>query len=85
MINKEIVRQISIEECLLKYPDLTPDNIVEMYRVESIENQWISVGLLINNNKVITLTIPMNYYNDYVADTREDKINELFSIKNKTF
>ena len=77
MINKEIVRQISIEECLLKYPDLTPHNIVEMYRVESIENQWISVGLLIDNNKVITLTIPMNYYNDYVTNLREDKINEL--------
>ena len=77
MINKEIVRQISIEECLLKYPDLTPHNIVEMYRVEYIENQWISVGLLINNNKVITITIRMNYYNDYVTNLREGKINEL--------
>ena len=82
MINKEIVRQISMEECLLKYPDLTPDNIVEMYRNESIENQWISVGLLIDNNKVITLTIPMNYYNDYVENMREGKINELLSNGN---
>ncbi len=78
MINKEIVRQISIKECLLRYPDLNPDNIVEMYR-ESIENQWISVGLLIDNNKVMTITIPMNYYNDYVENMREGKINELLS------
>lgn len=78
MINKEIVRQISMEECLNKYPDLTPDKIVEMYRVESIENQWISVGLLIDDNKVMTITIPMNFYEDYVANMREGKINKLF-------
>lgn len=82
MINKEIVQQISISECLTKYPHLTPNNIIEMYRCESIENQWISVGLLIDNNKVMTITIPMNYYHDYIKNTREDKINKILQNGN---
>lgn len=77
MINKEIVSQISMEECLLKYPHLTPNNIVEMYRVQFIENQWISVGLLIDDNRVMTITIPIDYYRDYITKMREDKINKI--------
>ena len=77
MYNKEIVRQISMEECLLKYPDITHHNIIEMYRVESIENQWISVGLLIDNNKTMTITIQIDYFKDYITKMREDKINQL--------
>jgi hypothetical protein len=83
MINKEITHQISMVECLTKYPHLNPNNIIEMY-VKSIEKQWISVGLLIDNNKVMTITIPIDYYHHYVSNLREDKINELFSNKNKT-
>lgn len=78
MINKEIVHQISIKECLLKYPHLNPNNIIEMY-VQSIENQFISVGLLIDNNKVMTITIPIDYYNDYLTDNREKKLNRILT------
>ena len=82
MINKEIVQQISIRECLTKYPDLNPNNIIEMYIVENIENQFISVGLLIDNNKVMTITIPIDYYNEYITDNRENKINKLLQNEN---
>lgn len=78
MINKEIVHQISIKECLTKYPHLNPNNIIEMY-VQSIENQFISVGLLIDNNKVMTITIPIDYYNDYLTDNREKKLNRILT------
>lgn len=81
MINKEITHQISIRECLTKYPHLNPNNIIEMY-VQSIENQFISVGLLIDNNKVMTITIPIDYYNDYLTDNRENKINKLLQNGN---
>lgn len=81
MINKEIVQQISMEECLTKYPHLNPNNIIEMY-VQSIENQFISVGLLIDNNKVMTITIPIDYYNEYITDNRENKINKLLQNGN---
>lgn len=81
MINKEIVQQISMVECLTKYPHLNPNNIIEMY-VQSIENQFISVGLLIDNNKVMTITIPIDYYNEYITDNRENKIKKLLQNEN---